>query len=139
MKGIKIVTPGSSIHTNNPLNIVLDPTDKGSLKIDQIVPFTTDNVDETYLNGSGVSVGRKIIPHSLGYSPAFLGFIYGQGNALVAGGITFLLPASGPLGGPDLEVISEPTKITVDGISPIAKGTPPDTITVVIFAESLDV
>lgn len=137
-KGIKIVRPKKEITTDNPLSIVLDTTDKGSLKISQVVRFKTSDLDSTRLNGSGVSVGKKIIPHGLGYSPAFLGFIYGSGYNQVAEGQSYLLPASGPLGGPDLEILSDTQNVTVDGITVPTGGATADSITVVIFAETLD-
>lgn len=137
-QGIKIVTPGANINTTNPKFKVVDTTDKGSMKVYKVVQFNTNSLDEVYLN-SGVSVGRRNISHDLGYSPAFMGFVYGGGSTSNLTAAVVPMPSRGPVGqNVPLAVYSSNTVVTVDGIEIPPSSGSPDTITVVIFKESLD-
>lgn len=136
MNGIRVVTPNSKINTSNPSEVTIDTSKAGAMKVFKTIQFKTKDLSDTYLSNT-VTVGRKIIAHGLGYSPAFMGFVYGGGSTSNLSGQSVPLPSRGPLTQPvDLSIYSDVLNLTVDGIE-IPPGEP-DTITVIIFAESLD-
>ena len=112
--GIKITKPGASTTSTDPRDILMS-SKYSMLKFHDVVDTTVT------ING-GSKTGTVTIPHTLGYTPAFMAFAYGTdfGPQSPLNNIGILLPiyASQKSGNPSFEAYTNSTGITVTATLP---------------------